>query len=172
MRKIPNLTLVPPEIYDVEGPIIMLEAAPLTPRWEAEAADMLHQIDREIIVAIGRAELVNGGYQSNEFEKWKEYYSNRAAKWGGITIMLAAAEVKEDKSAVGFVNGYSLHDQISALCKMKIENQNLNLVIGIEEDFEAAAVIEQSIMSQCPSIPILSSLEDTCITIAKKIGYW
>lgn len=160
-----RLLLQPPEITKVEGSVIFL-AGPIqgAPEWQHVAAGIIHALNSGLIVASPRKQYVKGEFAYEKQVDWETHFLNRAAKAGGIMFWLAAQVEETPGRAYAQTSRFELGEW-----KARQEQAGIKLVVGIEEGFGNERYIRRRLGQDCPSVPILSSLRDTCETIVELV---
>jgi hypothetical protein len=153
-----GLVLFPPTYTPIKGPLLFL-AGPIqgAPDWQTVAIKWFSNHAPAIPVASPRRQ-----YPPDEFDyvnqvNWETHHLCRAAENGVILFWLAREEVQIPGRVYAQTTRFEL-----AEWKVRQERDGLNLVIGIEEGFSGARYIRQRFSQDCPQVPILSSLAETC----------
>ena len=153
-----RLVLQPPEIVDVEGRVVFL-AGPIqgAPDWQAEAAGIIHKLDDTIVVASPRKDYAPGSFVYEKQVDWETHFLNRAAKNGAVMFWLAKMAEETPGRAYAQTSRFELGEW-----KMHHQQEKTTLVVGIEDGFGNARYIRRRLEQDCPDVPILESLEETC----------
>lgn len=156
MRK--PLILQPPEIVEASGNAIFL-AGPIqgAPDWQSEAAEIIHKMNPEIIVASPRKAYKDGKFIYEDQVDWETHYLRRAGDKGVVLFWLAKQVVDTPGRAYAQTTRFEL-----AEWKMRHERDGAKLVVGIEEGFGNERYIKRRLGQDAKNIPILSSLQETC----------
>jgi hypothetical protein len=93
----------------------------------------------------------------NEQVDWETFHLRRAAKNGVIMFWLAREFKHNCERAYAQTSRVELGEW-----KVLHERDNVNLVVGIEDGFTGAKYIRRRFSQDCPTVPICSSLEETC----------
>jgi hypothetical protein len=155
--------IIAPVYTDIKGPLIFL-AGPIQGayQWQRQAVKYIHQKAPEINIANPRRDVkIKGEFTTemyNEQVDWETDHLKKAGKKGAILFWQA----KEFEHAC-----YRAYAQTSRfeLSEWKIKHQtdpSIKLAIGLEEGFTGSKYIRRRMSQDCPEIPILSSLEETC----------
>lgn len=155
--------LQPPDIVDAAGNIIFL-AGPIqgAPDWQAEAIRIIHELDEGLVVASPRKEYPAGTFVYEKQVDWETHYLRQAAKFGTIMFWLAAQAEETPGRAYAQTSRFELGEW-----KNEYQHNGTRLVMGIEEGFGNARYIRRRLNQDCPDVPVLDSLPDTC---AKTVG--
>jgi hypothetical protein len=164
--------LLPHEITTVDGKVVFL-GGPIqgAPDWQSDAIRMLHQQERGLIIASPRKDYTPGEFDYNSQVDWETHYLRRAAKFGAIMFWLArqVEELKEPGEQFPRAYAQTTRHELGEWRNEKMHRPNMNLVVGIEKGFGNARYIRRRLAQDCPDVPILSSLEDTCTTTIEAI---
>lgn len=98
--------------------------------------------------------------EENAFNKqvdWETKYLEKAGGNGVILFWLA----KQAKNIPGRAYAQTTRWEL-ATWKERHKTKGAKLVVGIEEGFSGARYIRKKLMEECPNIPLLTSLEETC----------
>jgi hypothetical protein len=160
---IERLLLQPPEIVEVDSPVIFL-AGPIqgAPDWQTEASEIIHTLDSSIVVASPRKNYPEGTFVYEKQVDWETHYLRLAGRVGVIGFWLAAQTEETPGRAYAQTTRFEL-----AEWKMKHELQNAKLALGIEEGFGNARYIRRRFAQDCPTVPITDSLEAMCSNAVK-----
>ena len=149
-----------PEYIEVEGPMIFL-AGPIqgADDWQKQAIAYIQKRAPEIHIASPRRDYFDFGepFIYNKQVDWETHYLRRAAKDGVILFWLANEFDHACERAYAQTTRFELGEW-----KSKHESEGTKLVIGIDKDFTGAKYIRRRIPQDCPDVPILNSLEETC----------
>jgi hypothetical protein len=173
-----RLLLQPPEIIDVNGPVIFL-AGPIqgAPSWQSEATDIIHSLDPTIMVASPRKEYAPGTFKYNHQVDWETALLRRAGELGVVSFWLASPATEKlpviDRAKLaasillkGMLSPQRAYGQTSrfelAEWKMRHEYEGTKLTIGIEEGFGNARYIRRRFSQDCPDVKIADDLEAMC----------
>lgn len=155
-----RLFLQPPDITDIEGEVIFL-AGPIQggPEWQYQAAAIIHDLNSQLVIACPRKNYVENGFIYEKQVDWETHYLNRAARAGAIMFWLAAQVEETPGRAYAQTTRFELGEW-----KARHQQSGVKLIVGIEEGFGNERYIRRRLGQDCPNIPILSSLKETCQT--------
>jgi len=150
--------LRPPEIVDVRGKVVFL-AGPIqgAPDWQAEAIEIIHEMDSGLVVASPRKEYEPDTFVYDRQVDWETHYLNRAAKLGAIIFWLANQVEETPGRSYAQTSRFELGEW-----KQRHQQDGTNLVVGIEEGFGNARYIRRRLSQDCPDVSLHDSLYDTC----------
>ena len=85
-----RLFLQPPEIIKTEGPVIFL-AGPIQggPEWQADARNLIHEINPTVIVASPRRDYPEGTFVYERQVDWETHFLREAGRTGVVAFWLA-----------------------------------------------------------------------------------
>lgn len=148
---------VPPEYISSEGKCVFL-AGPIqgAPDWQNEAIKILTELKPDVVIASPRRpDPENVDYDSQV--DWETQHLRKAGNQGVIMFWLA----KEQEQIPGRSYAQTSRAELFEW-KVRHERDGAKLVIGIEEGFSGAKYIRKRFGQDCPEVPILDSLEETC----------
>jgi hypothetical protein len=150
--------LQPPEIVDVQGPVIFL-AGPIqgAPNWQTEAASQIYSLDPEIVVASPRRDYPEGTFVYERQVDWETHFLRKAGKIGVIGFWLASQTEETPGRAYAQTTRFEL-----AEWKMRHEYEAIKLTVGIEEGFGNARYIRRRFSQDCPDVKIADNLNEMC----------
>ena len=154
--------LIAPEYENVEGPLIFL-AGPIQGayNWQEQAISLINSLDSEMNIASPRRRIKHEGEFTenmyNEQVDWETHYLNRAAEKGAVMFWLAKESEHVCHRAYAQTSRFEL-----AEWKVLHQIYHSKMVVGIEEGFTGHRYIEKRFSQDCPEVPVLSSLEETC----------
>jgi len=150
--------LQPPEIVDVDGPLIFL-AGPIqdAPDWQSEATGIIHSLRSDVVVASPRKDYAEGTFVYERQVDWETHFLNRAAKQGAVMFWLAQRISQTSDRAYAQTSRFELGEW-----KIRHERDWVKLIVGIQEGFGNERYIRRRLGQDCPLVPILSSLHRTC----------
>lgn len=153
-----RIVLTAPEYQELSGPVVFL-AGPIqgAPDWQAEAITRFGELAPSLHVASPRREYLPGEFVYEAQVDWETHYLRRAAEDGVILFWLAAETDHHPERAYAQTTRGELFEW-----KVRAERDGVLLVVGIEEGFSGAKYVRHRFRQDCPEVPILSSLEDTC----------
>ncbi|MCX6728642.1 MAG: hypothetical protein NTV39_02655 [Candidatus Saccharibacteria bacterium] len=154
-----RLFLRPPEIIEVDSPVIFL-AGPIqgAPDWQSEARKIIHKIDESIVVASPRGDFKKS--KSFVYEKqvdWETHYLREAGKNGVVLFWLAGQTTDTPGRSFAQTSRFEL-----AEWKVRHERDGVKLTIGIDENFGNARYIRRRFSQDAPDVQIADSLVETC----------
>ena len=173
-----RLFLQPPEIVEVEGPVIFL-AGPIqgAPDWQSQAVEYIWKQDPEIAIASPRKDYLPGTFVYEKQVDWETHNLRRAASQGVIAFWLATEAqrkmklIERLKAIASLSLGRSLplpraYAQTSRFelgeWKMHHEYEGVKLTVGIEEGFGNGRYIRRRFSQDCPNVKIADSLPEMC----------
>ncbi len=161
-----GLVYVPPE-YLPSGPkpAIFL-AGPIQGAvdWQSEAIKLIQEIDPNITITSPRRQVFDEKFNYDEQVDWETHHLRRAGGNGVIMFWLA----RESEPIPGRASAQTSRFEL-AEWKVKHERDRVKMVIGIESGFSGAKYIRKRFGQDCPEVPILDNLEDTCLKAAQII---
>lgn len=163
----------PTYLEEIHAPLIFL-AGPIqgSDNWHGRAIELISSNAPELYIASPkRPSERKGDFRAtmyNEQVDWETHYLRHASNGGVIMFWLAKEAVHDCKRAYAQTTRFEL-----AEWKTKYEEGSVNLVLGIEPGFTGERYIRRRFSQDCPDVPILNSLEETCkeaIRIARFIS--
>lgn len=156
-------TYIPETAQD--APVIFL-AGPIqgTTDWQSEATKLIHTSRPDIVVASPRRAYLPGEFDYVKQVNWETFHLRRAAKYGAILFWLARETEHVPGRAYAQTSRFEL-----AEWKVRHERDTIKLVIGIEEGFSGATYIRHRFSQDCPKVPLLNTLSETCIRAIAEI---
>lgn len=152
--------LLPPEIVelDLNTPIIF-EAGPIQGSldWQTKAAEFIHSIDAEVVIASPRRIYMDENFSYNAQVDWETFFLRRAAENGVLMFWLAKEYEHFCERAYAQTSRLELGEW-----KIRHERDGVKLVVGIEPGFTNERYIRRRFMQDCPDVPLLDNLEETC----------
>jgi hypothetical protein len=160
-----RLLLQPAEIVDYARPLIFL-AGPIqgASPWQYEAAELIHELNSELIVAYTRKEYKEGEFIYEKQVDWETHNLNRAAKTGAILFWLASQIEDTPSRAYAQTTRFELGEW-----KVKYEFVGTKLAMGIGQHFGNYRYLKRRLAQDCPNLPIYDTLEDTCAEAVRLI---
>lgn len=156
----------PPEVGRADGNPVLFLAGPIqgAPDWQSEAIDMIESMTDGITIANPRKNYEPGTFVYEKQVDWETEYLGRAAKLGAALFWLALQVELGEPDERGFYRAYG-QTTGKELFEYKMKHQLLGakLVLGIEHGFGNERYIRRRFEQDCPDVPILSSLGDTCL---------
>ena len=150
-----KLFLQPPEIVEVEKPVIFL-AGPIQggPDWQTEAGRMIHDLDPSIVVASPRKNYPEGTFVYERQVDWETHFLRTAGRTGVVAFWLAAQVEETPGRSYAQTTRFEL-----AEWKMRHEYEGIKMTIGIEEGFGNARYIRRRFSQDAPDVAIADTLE-------------
>lgn len=157
---------VPPEHVPSEQRVIFL-AGPIqgTLDWQSNAINIITALKPDIYIASPRRENFEGVNYDEQVD-WETENLRKAGKNGVIMFWLA----RENEQIQGRSYAQTTRAELFEW-KVRHERDGAKMVIGIEEGFSGAKYIRRRFGQDCPDVPILDSLEETCRKVLKMIEY-
>ena len=158
--------VLPPEYCKLEGPVIFL-AGPIqgAPDWQSQAIAIIREIAPWINIASPRRDYFDEDCVYEEQVDWETHYLRRAAENGLILFWLAKEAHHVCERAYAQTSRFELGEW-----KVWHEKDKVRLVVGLEEGFTNSRYIVRRLSQDCPSVPILGSLTETCIWAIKELS--
>jgi len=155
---------VPPEHVSSEQRMIFL-AGPIqgAPDWQSDAVNILIALKPDICIASPRRESFEE-VSYDEQVNWETENLRKAGENGVIMFWLA----KENEQISGRSYAQTSRAELFEW-KVRHERDGAKIVIGIEEGFTGYRYIKKRFGQDCPDVPILESLEETCKRALKMI---
>lgn len=155
---------VPPEHVSSEQRMIFL-AGPIqgAPDWQSDAINILTTLKPDICIASPRRE----SFEEVSFDEqvnWETENLRKAGENGVIMFWLA----KENEQISGRSYAQTSRAELFEW-KVRHERDGTKIVIGIEEGFSGSRYIKKRFGQDCPDVPILKSVEETCKRALKMI---
>jgi len=154
-----GMLLHPPDIFEFDAPVIFL-AGPIqgAPDWQSEATKIIHSINDDILVASPRKNYEPGEFVYEKQVDWETYFLKRAADFVAILFWLAVQAEETPGRSYAETTRFELGEW-----KARLETGSLNnLVVGIEEGFGNDGYIRRRFGQDCPGVPVLDNLDETC----------
>jgi hypothetical protein len=153
--------IFPPKYEKVEGPLIFI-AGPIqgAMNWQKLAIEIIRSMDSEINIACPRRVLDREKDKKFVYEEqvdWETHYLNRAGANGAIMFWLAKEFRHTCERAYAQTSRFELGEW-----KTKHQLRGIKLTVGIEEGFTGARYMKRRLSQDCPDVPVLSNLEETC----------
>lgn len=166
MDAIHEKILSPPNYKEIEGPCIFL-AGPIqgTDRWQDEAAKLILENDSNVNIFSprrppGQGKKESGGFNARKYAEqvdWETNYLNYSSTHGVILFWLAKEAEHNCTRAFAQTSRFELGEW-----KVKHEINGILLVVGIESGFTGDRYVKRRFGQDCPNVPVLSTLEETC----------
>jgi hypothetical protein len=154
-----NNLYTPYENYLGNKPLIFL-AGPIigAPNWQREAVDIIHRQNPEIAIASPKhLDKKQDSFSLEQQADWESFHLNKAANNGVILFWLAKEKDHKCARPYAQTSRFELGEW-----KTKSQFQRVSLIIGIEDGFTNSHYIERRLQQDCPNIPILRTLIETC----------
>jgi len=157
----------PPEIVDVQGPIIFL-AGPIqgSEDWQKEAIEIIQDLNPEVNIANPRRHYLPGDFIYSKQVDWETHFLNLASKQGVIVFWLAKESDHDPERAYAQTSRVEIGEWMA---KCSTSNGNIKLIIGIEEGFSGAKYLRRRVPQECPNAKIFDNLKDVCMEASKNI---
>lgn len=148
-------------------PVVFL-AGPIqgTGDWQAEAKRLIHAKRPEVIVASPRRVYLPGEFEYDKQVDWETHHLRRASHNGAILFWLAREEEHLPSRAYAQTSRFEL-----AEWKVRHERDGVKIVIGIEKGFSGERYIRRRFSQDCPEVPILATLLETCERVLEAISF-
>lgn len=152
------MILYPPEFKTLEAPVIFL-AGPIqgAPNWQEDAISYFQQKAPQVHIASPRKAYLEGDFVYAKQVDWETHFLNKASESGVVLFFLAKEAERVEGRAYAQTTRFELGEW-----KTKHQWLGTKLVVGIEEGFSNARYIKRRLSQDCPTVPICSSLVDTC----------
>jgi hypothetical protein len=152
------MTLVPPKIAAVEGPLVFL-AGPIqgAPDWQAVAISWFTANAPTLTIASPRRDYAPGEFDYAAQVDWESHHLRRAASCGVILFWLAREAIVVPDRSYAQTTRFEL-----AEWKIRHERDGTRMVVGIEDGFSGARYVRQRFGQDCPWVPLASSLIEAC----------
>jgi hypothetical protein len=151
-----------PNYIPIDKPLIFL-AGPIqgAADWQSEATRIIHSIDPEQYIASPRRLIPARRYFSetmfNEQVDWETYHLRKAGENGAVMFWLAREYDHMCERAYAQTSRAELFEW-----KMRHERDRAKMAVGIDEGFTGSRYIIRRFTQDCPEVPILRTLEETC----------
>jgi hypothetical protein len=171
-----------PQVVEISGPLIFL-AGPIqgAPLWHDEAISLIQKMDDSIHIASPcRRKLKRltalverlTAHLSQEFTDemyneqvdWETHYLNRCAEDGVVLFWLAKEHRHICTRAYAQTTRFELGEW-----KERSKWTKTRLVVGIEKGFTNERYLRRRLTQDCPTVPILDTLESTCSSAIKLV---
>ncbi len=152
---------VPPQYIPetVSSPPVIFLAGPIqgTADWQSAAAALIHARRPDVVVASPRRDYPPDTFDYGQQVDWETYHLRRAAEHGVILFWLARETEHIPSRAYAQTSRFELGEW-----KIRHERDGVKIVLGIEEGFSGAKYIRRRFAQDCPEVPILATLSETC----------
>lgn len=161
-----NLVLRPPEIIDIDGDSefildtqMVFLGGPIqgAPDWQQDAIEIFGKSTEDLVIASPRKDYAPGEFVYEKQVDWETHHLRRAGRLGIVMFWLAQQSEETPGRSYAQTSRLELGEM-----KIRHEARGEKLVIGIEEGFGNERYIRRRFGQDCPDVPILSSLPETC----------
>ena len=162
-----KLLLQPPEIVDINSPIIFL-AGPIqgAPDWQSKASTTIHEINPTVVVASPRKDYQEGEFVYEKQVDWETHYLRQAGRIGVVGFWLAAQQIETPGRAYAQTTRFEL-----AEWKMRHEFEGAKITLGIEDGFGNARYLRRRFSQDCPEVKIADTLQQMCLNAVALIQH-
>lgn len=156
--------IVAPESPPLDGPVVFLAGptwcTPGTAPWHERALELLGRLDPALHVANPRRPLET----EHDFDEaayaeqvdWETAWLRRAGATGAVLFWLA----REDHHRCHRPHAQTTRFELGEW--KEHARAGARLVLGIEDGFSGARYVRRRFAQECPTVPILDTLEATC----------
>ncbi len=150
--------LLAPDYVEIRGPLIFL-AGPIqgAEHWQNDAIKLIHSKRPGINIASPRRDYIDGEFVHEKQVDWETHYLREAGKNGVILFWLSRERHHNHERPFAQISRFEI-----AEWKVRHERDGAKLVVGIEEGFTGARYLRRRFSQDCPDVPILESLDQTC----------
>ncbi|MBW2966455.1 nucleoside 2-deoxyribosyltransferase domain-containing protein [Candidatus Woesearchaeota archaeon] len=162
--------IIVPRYSNVNGPLVFL-AGPIQGalEWQDKAIEILRKNAPDLHIASPRRKEEYEGEFTKEmyYEQvdWETHYLNRAAEDGCIMFWLAEEYTHICSRAYAQTSRFEL----AKWTTKKLYEERIKIAVGIDEGFSGARYIRYELSKRADEIPILGSLENTCLKTIEMI---
>jgi len=110
-----------------------------------------------LVIASPRRDYAPGEFVYERQVDWETHHLRRAGRLGLVMFWLASQTEETPGRAYAQTSRLELGEM-----KVRHETKAERLVVGIEEGFGNERYIWRRMSQDCPHVPILNNLEDTC----------
>jgi len=166
-----RLILPPNYLKIIDAPLIFL-AGPIqgADDWQKVAIEIINSIAPELYIASPRRQIRTTGdftqEMYNEQVDWETYHLRKAADNGVVLFWLAKEFEHKCDRAYAQTTRFEL-----AEWKMRHERDGSKIIVGIEDGYTGSKYVVRRFSQDCPEVPILHTLEDTCKEAINAILY-
>lgn len=148
----------PPEYISPEQKVIFL-AGPIqgTSNWQSLAINILTELNPNVCIASPRREKTKELTYDRQVN-WETENLRKAGENGVVMFWLA----RETEQIPGRSYAQTSRAELFEW-KVRHERDGAKIVVGIEEGFTGSRYVKKRFGEDCPDVPILDSLENTCI---------
>jgi hypothetical protein len=161
--------VLPPNYLKIDGPMIFL-AGPIQGAydWQKDAISLIHSDAPDVYVASPRRQsALRGDFKKGMFDEqvdWEIYHMRLAGENGVVLFWLTKEFEHICDRAYAQTSRFEL-----AEWKARHEGNGAKMVVGIEEGFTGMRYILRRFSQDCPDVPLLRTLEETCREAVKLI---
>jgi hypothetical protein len=150
--------LLPPDITKIDGPLIFL-AGPIHDArdWQKEAIAIFQADFPEVNIASPRRETFDESFVYEDQIDWETRHLRRAGENGVVMFWLS----EESDHLYGKAFAQTTRFEL-AEWKLRHERDGIKLAIGMEEGFTGERYFRWRFSHDCPDVPILKTLTETC----------
>lgn len=163
----PRLVVAPPDYPDLAGPLVFL-AGPIqgTADWQAEAVRLLAALAPDLHVANPRRDYPPGTFEYAAQVDWETHHLRYAGRHGVILFWLADEVAHDCGRSYAQTTRFEL-----AEWKVRHERDGAKLAVGIDRQFSGARYVRRRFAQDCPGVPVLDTLADTCRATITLLGH-
>lgn len=158
---------IPPNEYTGKDPVLFLAGPIQGADWQEKAIEHIHSLNPNVIIASPkRPESFEKGDidEYNRQVDWETHHLKIAGKNGVIMFWLANELTHHPERAYAQTTRAELFEW-----KKEHEYNNAKLVIGIDDNFPGTKYIRRRFSQDCPNVPLLDTLEETCRIAVKSL---
>jgi hypothetical protein len=161
-----RFTVYPPEIVEAEGGLIFI-AGPIqgAPDWQVKAAETIHGVDSEIVVASPRKDYEPGTFEYERQVDWETAFLRKAGMKGVVLFWLAKQTIPTPGRDYAQTSRFELAEWM-----MRHVYEGSKLTIGIEEGFGNERYIRRRFGQEVPDVKIANSLFETCMNAVELLA--
>lgn len=161
-----NVVIRPPEIVDIDSDSefrlekqVVFLGGPIqgAPDWQQEAIGTFDRLAGDLVVASPRKDYAPGEFVYEHQVDWETHFLRRAGRLGAVMFWLARQAEETPGRAYAQTSRLELGEM-----KVRHQAKGEKLVIGIDEGFGNERYIRRRFGQDCPDVPILNNLQDTC----------
>lgn len=149
----------PIDYTEINEPLIFL-GGPIqgAPNWQSRAIEIIHGENPNLWIANPRRDYLPKDFKYQEQVKWERHYLQKASKREVVMFWLAKEVEHDPKRAYAQTSRVEL-----AELKGRIPHAtDIKLVLGFEEGFSGARYLKYIFLNDCPYVPMLDNLQNTC----------
>ncbi len=150
---------------EITCPVIFL-AGPIqgAPDWQSQAIKIIREHSKNTILANPRGEYLEGTFGYGQQVDWETFHLRRAGAVGAIIFWFPKESYKISGRTYAQTSRIELGEW-----KVRHEKDGVNLIVGIERGFSGERYIRRRFAQDCPEVPILDNLGETCLTAVKLV---